>query len=125
MTSRDSKDKCNENSERERQLVLFISSANHSLLPYYLNNRSPLLRHVDISQQSASRVCGVQNRRFKHSSNDALEADVSTHLNAIDLGRDRIRNLGHRRAALYQLGQPGRHDDDDYDDDDDDEEKGV
>ncbi|KAJ4429100.1 hypothetical protein ANN_26101 [Periplaneta americana] len=28
LTSRDSKDKCSEHSERERQLVLFISSVN-------------------------------------------------------------------------------------------------
>ncbi|KAJ4443535.1 hypothetical protein ANN_05207 [Periplaneta americana] len=27
----------------------------------------------------------------------------ATHLNAIDLARDRTRNLGHRRPALYQL----------------------
>ncbi|KAJ4444179.1 hypothetical protein ANN_05969 [Periplaneta americana] len=50
MTRRDSKDKCNEHSERERQIVLFIST--------------------------------------------------TPHLNAIDLARDRTRNLGHRRSGL-------------------------
>ncbi|KAJ4450297.1 hypothetical protein ANN_01717 [Periplaneta americana] len=32
-----------------------------------------------------------------------LEKPQPAHLNAIDLARDRTRNLGHRRPALYQL----------------------
>ncbi|KAJ4447232.1 hypothetical protein ANN_09236 [Periplaneta americana] len=31
------------------------------------------------------------------------QLDIYAHLNAIDLARDRTRNLGHRRPALYQL----------------------
>ncbi|KAJ4440142.1 hypothetical protein ANN_08280 [Periplaneta americana] len=35
--------------------------------------------------------------------NDSDDESHNAHLNAIDLDRDRTRNLGHRRPALYQL----------------------
>ncbi|KAJ4441370.1 hypothetical protein ANN_11225 [Periplaneta americana] len=35
--------------------------------------------------------------------------NFKTHLNAIDLGRDRNRNLEHRRPALYRLRYRGRY----------------
>ncbi|KAJ4428732.1 hypothetical protein ANN_25725 [Periplaneta americana] len=63
------------------------------------------------------RLCKYDlEREFRRQQND-----VKAHLNAIDLARDRTRNLGHRRPALYQRVNQVDDADDDYDDDDDDD----
>ncbi|KAJ4432154.1 hypothetical protein ANN_20770 [Periplaneta americana] len=48
--------------------------------------------------------CPEKNQYFRVCAHLTIYEIAQAHLNAIDLARDRTRNLGHRRPALYQLG---------------------
>ncbi|KAJ4428302.1 hypothetical protein ANN_24320 [Periplaneta americana] len=73
------------------------------LVYYHKREFSLLLRKIKLSQCQTVPVFGRNGNSLTRYGSTPISSLVETHLNAIDLARDRIRNLGHRRPALYQL----------------------